>query len=112
MPKTIFDPSGAGFDIEASRASGATRSTVPGENFGHLPSRDPRTGRILKGFKHESFAIAIREDAKIGFFPFVDKKTGAIHTFKKNPDPKRFTAKKPEELIAESNIRRRSDLNF
>ena len=31
-----FDPEGAGYDMATARAAGMKRSTVPGENFGHM----------------------------------------------------------------------------
>lgn len=98
-----FDPRGKGFDTKSSRASGAKRGAQ-----GHLPSRDPRTGQVLKGLKHSTFDRAIRADAKAGFKPFVDRGTGRVHTFKGgNPDAKRFQSVDADRLIKESARQRR-----
>lgn len=96
-----FDPFGAGFDTDNSRASGA-RPATSGPNKGHLPSRDPRTGQILKGRAHESFDKAIEEDLGLGFRPFIERGSGRIFTFRDSPDPKRFEAADPRALINEN----------
>ncbi len=56
-----FDPSGTGFDIATSKASGA----VPDE-AGHLGSIDPRTGMVLKGMRHETIDKTFSTEKNLG----------------------------------------------
>jgi|TARA_Y100000310_G_scaffold297823_1_gene331171 hypothetical protein len=84
-PRRKFDPLGSGFDIDQANALGFQRGPQ-----GHLQSRNPLTGQILKGIKHPTFDLALETDRKLGFLPYQDRQTGAIFTFKKNPDPNRF----------------------
>lgn len=106
MPIGGFDPLGVGFDIEASRASGA-RPAVGGINAGHLTSRDPRTGQVLKGLAHPTFELAIQADVRLGFKPFRSKKSGKFFTFRNTPDSREFEAIEPAALLEMSRKRRR-----
>lgn len=44
----------------------------------HLPTRDYRTGEILKKPWHPTFLIGLNEDAKLGYYPYT--KNGKIYT--------------------------------
>ena len=85
------------FDSATARARGMTRGPS-----GHLPSRDPVTGKILKRISHPTFNKAIAADAKLGFKPFRNVKSGAIHTFKRNPNTKLFKREDAAALISRS----------
>lgn len=53
-----FDPMGKGYDIETARKSGMTR-----DKTGHMGSREPKSGVILKGRRHPTFGkTQIREE--------------------------------------------------
>ena len=56
-----FDPQGAEYDYEAATAAGLEQDAE-----GHWPSRDPNTGRILKGEGHETFAETERAETEQG----------------------------------------------
>jgi hypothetical protein len=56
MAKTKkFNPMGKGYDMETARKSGMT--PVMGEDGKpHWGSRDPKSGKILKGRRHKTFS--------------------------------------------------------
>jgi hypothetical protein len=37
----------------------------------HLPSRDPKSGRILKSSYHNTYWKALEEDTKLGYKPIM-----------------------------------------
>lgn len=57
---------------------------------GHYSTRNAETGEMLKSPKHPTFDMAIEEDAKAGYYPFVNTVTGRIHTFTDNKDYTRW----------------------
>lgn len=73
-----FDPESDGYDYETARAAGIK----PGPD-GHWPSRDPRTGTLLKGKNHPTFQKGVDEDAKLGYY-MRKRDDGRYETF--NPD--------------------------
>ena len=60
--KVSFDPEGSGYDYDFAIKAGITRDAT-----GHLPSRDPKSGRILKGRKHPTFHKTVEGEKKAGF---------------------------------------------
>lgn len=62
-----FDPEGEDYDYDTAREAGLGPSEEEGPNKGHWPSRDPRTGVLLKGRKHSTFDKAVREDEALGY---------------------------------------------
>jgi hypothetical protein len=73
-----FDPEGDGYDYETARAAGL----APDET-GHWPSRDPRTGVLLKGRQHPTSKLGDEADAKKGFYTR-KREDGRYESF--NPD--------------------------
>lgn len=57
-----FDPEGKGYDYESAQAGGISRDKTH-----HWPSRDPSTGKILKGRKHKTFRLTRKGEIKAGF---------------------------------------------
>lgn len=57
-----FDPEGRGYDYNAARKSGIKR-----DETGHYPSRNPRTGQILKGRKHPTFGKTVEGERSAGY---------------------------------------------
>jgi len=57
-----FNPEGSGYDYKRAKELDYKR-----DDKGHLPTRDYKTGMILKGKKHESFSKGIQEDFKKGY---------------------------------------------
>ena len=59
---TAFDPEGSGYDYEFAKKQGIT----PDKNE-KWQSRDPKTGRILKGRGHETFGETIKGEKDAGY---------------------------------------------
>jgi len=57
-----FDPDGTGYDYATALAAG-----LGPDETGHWPSRDPRTGQILKGRKHETFSLTEQGERDSGY---------------------------------------------
>ena len=57
-----FDPEGSGYDYKTAREAGLS----PGKD-NHWPSRDPRTGMLLKGKKHKTFQKGVDVDKELGY---------------------------------------------
>ena len=80
---TGFDPEGDGYDMESAvRAGMKPAGPEAGANVGHWSTREPATGLILKGRKHESFDVGIEEDAKLGYK--LVKRGGRYYTAKED----------------------------
>ena len=62
MKKGGFDPEGSGYDYKRAKELDYKR-----DDKGHLPTRDYKTGMILKGKKHETFSKGVQEDFKKGY---------------------------------------------
>ena len=73
------------YDSATARKRGFKR-----DKAGHLPSRDPKSGKILKREDHPTFGKAITADQKLGYKAYRNVRTGSIHTFKRKPDPKKY----------------------
>lgn len=59
---STFDAEGEGYDMDTALAAGLTQDTT-----GHWPSRDPRTGMILKGRTHETFPLTEEGEEAAGY---------------------------------------------
>lgn len=57
-----FDPEGSGYDYESARKAGLS----PDET-GHWQSRDPQTGLLLKGRKHETWDLLEQGEREAGY---------------------------------------------
>ena len=57
-----FDPEGSGYDYESARKAG-----IRPDKTGHWPSREPRTGLILKGSKHPTYHKTVTGELKAGY---------------------------------------------
>ena len=62
-----FDPEGSGYDEEGARKAGLKRQLDPETGEMHLPSRNPRTGQMLKGKKHKTWLKAEQGEKKAGY---------------------------------------------
>jgi len=60
--KRSFNPEGSGYDYESAKAAG-----LGPDETGHWPSRNPRTGQILKGKAHATFHKTEASEKKAGF---------------------------------------------
>jgi len=61
-PTPTFDPSGTGYDYQTAKRAGLGPDAT-----GHYPSRDPRTGQILKGAAHPTFGLTKQAELAAGY---------------------------------------------
>ena len=52
-----FDPEGSDYDYESAMKAGLKPQPVEGDTVPHWPSRDPKTGLLLKGRKHHTWDL-------------------------------------------------------
>lgn len=57
-----FDPEGTGYDYASAKKAGLKPDAT-----GHWPSRDPKTGQILKGQKHPTYHKTTAGEKKAGY---------------------------------------------
>ena len=65
--KKKFDPGGADYDYAGAKAAGLSPTIDPDDGLPHWPSRDPKTGLMLKGLTHPTFVKAIEADSDLGY---------------------------------------------
>ena len=80
--REIFDPESDGYDFDSAKAAG-----LGPDKTGHWPSRDPKTGLLLKGFNHKTFHKTIDGERKAGF-EIIKGKDGRYYSFKKTDLPR------------------------
>lgn len=69
LPDNLKHTDDSEYDMRAAYESGA-QPILEDDGLYHLPSRDPRTGRILKKSYHNTYWKALSEDAKLGYEPY------------------------------------------
>jgi hypothetical protein len=57
-----FDPEGSGYDTNSAIRAGMKR-----DETGHMGSRNPKTGQILKGRSHPTFSKTIDGEKRAGY---------------------------------------------
>ena len=96
-----FDPLGKGYDEKRAKELRFKR-----DKDGHMGSRDPKTGRILKGQKHPTFHKALWRDIQMGYRPNIDP---AGNVFTKLPPGSRPVGARRKDAMQELiNIYKRS----
>ena len=85
----VFDPEGSGYDDASARAAGIT----PDES-GHMPSRVPETGLLLKGTKHETWHKTVEAENVLG--NKIVKKGGKERNAKTRPTSRPTRVAPPE----------------
>jgi hypothetical protein len=66
-PRKKFDPEGDDYDYETAKGAGLKPQPVEDDDRPHWPSREPKTGMLLKGRKHKTWQMGVDEDAKLGY---------------------------------------------
>lgn len=66
------------YNLYEAYKSGA-KPRLESDGYYHLPSRDPRTNKILKKAIHPTYGMALREDAMEGYLPVY--KNGETYTY-------------------------------
>ena len=60
--KIDFDPEGDGYDYDTAEKAG-----IKPDETGHWPSRESKSGQLLKGRKHKTFHKTIAGEEKAGY---------------------------------------------
>jgi len=60
--KAKFDPEGSGYDYDTALKHG-----MKPDKTGHWASREPTTGRLLKGRKHKTWYLTEEGERKAGY---------------------------------------------
>ena len=60
--KMKFDPEGSGYDYDTAEKAG-----MKPDSTGHWSSREPKSGRILKGRKHKTWNKTVKGEQKAGY---------------------------------------------
>lgn len=75
-----FDPEGDGYDYRTAKAAGIKEGPD-----GHWPSREPKSGRLLKGRKHKTFEKGVKADKALGYE--IEKRADGRYYSKKRKKP-------------------------
>lgn len=78
LPVNLKDTNDNDYDMRRAYLAGM-RPTLEDDGYYHLSSRDPKSGRILKSPHHSTYLQAINTDARLGYYPTVNKK-GVTYT--------------------------------
>jgi len=76
-----FNPEGKAYDYETARKLG-----LKPDKTGHWPSRDPKSGMLLKGRKHPTWDKTVKGEASEGF-EIYQKKGRYFSRPKRKPNP-------------------------
>ena len=57
-----FDPEGSEYDYKSAKKAG-----IKPNKTGHWPSRNPKTGLLLKGRKHKTWPLTIKGESAAGY---------------------------------------------
>lgn len=76
MSDKKFDPESDDYDYNSAINAG-----LGPDETGHWPSREPKTGLILKGTKHKTFHKTVEGEKKAGYK--IIKKDGRYYSIKK-----------------------------
>lgn len=60
--KLKFDPEGDGYDYETALEAG-----ISADSTGHWPSREPKSGRLLKGRRHKTWELTVKGEREAGY---------------------------------------------
>lgn len=80
MPK--FDPEGSGYDDETAK-----KYNLQKDETGHMQSRIPETGLLLKGKNHPTWHLTEKGEAEAGYEIYKNPEDGRYYS---KPMPKGF----------------------
>lgn len=84
--KRSFNAEGSGYDYVSAKKAG-----IKPDKTGHMPSRVPKTGLLLKGRKHPTFRKTLGIEHKLGYIVY---KKGKRYYSKKRSDMPQYAKKK------------------
>ena len=76
MPRKPFDPEGSGYDYDSAEKAG-----IRPDSTGHWPSRNTKTGQILKGRSHKTYHKTIQGEEEAGYK--IQKRKGGYYSVPK-----------------------------
>lgn len=83
-----------GYDLYGAYKSGAQQQ-LEDDGYYHLPTRDPKTNKILKYPSHNTFWLGITEDIKQGYYPQVkDGRTYTVPVYEDGKNRSRWLSDK------------------
>lgn len=77
MPLGVFNPEGRGYDYKSARKYGLKAMGYPP----HWPSRNPKTGMILKGRKHKTWGATQAGEEAAGYK--ITKRNNRYYSFRR-----------------------------
>ena len=83
-----FDPEGIGYDYDTAKRYG-----IRPDSAGHWPSREPKTGQLLKGRGHPTYDKTLEAEKRLGY-TVVKGRGGKYYSTKK----KSRTAKQLKDI--------------
>ena len=78
LPVNLRNTNDNDYDMRRAYLAGMHPS-LEDDGYYHLGSRDPKTGRILKSPHHPTYLQAVNTDARMGYYPAIDKQ-GVTYT--------------------------------
>jgi len=75
--KSKFNPEGRGYDFD-----GAHKAGLKPDKTGHWPSRDPESGKLLKGKSHPTWNKTVAAEKRYGYKIY--KRNGRYYSKKTN----------------------------
>lgn len=87
LPSNLRNTDDSQYDMRAAYESGAQPQYYEDDQSYHLPTRDPKTGRILKSPMHPTYLIGLIEDAKEGYYPYIKDGKTYTDTWEGNKPP-------------------------
>ena len=72
LPSNLRNTNDNDYDMREAYKAGM-QPTLEDDGFYHLGSRNPKTGRILKAPHHPTYLKAINTDARMGYYPRIEK---------------------------------------
>ncbi len=86
LPENLRNTNPEEYNLKGAYEAGLKPTWNEEDKSYHLGSRDPKTGEILKSQWHDTFNEALDADKKLGYKPYLDTKSGKIHTHKEGSD--------------------------
>lgn len=78
LPDNLKNTNPNEYNLEEAYKAGLIPEWNDKDKSYHLPTRNPKTGEILKKPTHPTFLIGLMEDAKLGYYPYM--KDGKTYT--------------------------------
>lgn len=84
LPDNLKNTNPNEYNLEESYKAGLIPEWNDKDKSYHLPTRNPKTGEILKKPTHPTFLIGLMEDSKLGYYPYMKDGKTYTDTWKAN----------------------------